>query len=36
LRLGKLGRRVKLMIGGMTGWADEGFTFAQGLETGPV
>jgi rhodanese-related sulfurtransferase len=36
LRLGKLGRRVKLMIGGMTGWADEGFTFAQGSETGPV
>jgi rhodanese-related sulfurtransferase len=26
LRLGKLGRRVKLMIGGMTGWIDEGFS----------
>jgi rhodanese-related sulfurtransferase len=30
LRLGKLGRKVKLMIGGMTGWADEGFAFAKG------
>ena len=27
LRLGRLGRKVKVMIGGMTGWADEGFTF---------
>ncbi|MDD3447118.1 MAG: rhodanese-like domain-containing protein [Zavarzinia sp.] len=25
LRLADLGRPVKLMIGGMTGWADEGF-----------
>ena len=24
-RLARLGRRVKLMIGGMTGWLDEGF-----------
>lgn len=30
LRLAKLGRRVKLMIGGITGWADEGFAFAKG------
>lgn len=30
LRLARLGRKVKLMIGGLTGWADEGFTFAQG------
>lgn len=30
LRLGRLGRRVKVMIGGMTGWADEGFPFASG------
>jgi rhodanese-related sulfurtransferase len=30
LRLGKLGRKVKVMIGGMTGWADEGFAFATG------
>lgn len=29
LRLAKLGRKVKLMIGGMTGWADEGFAFAS-------
>jgi rhodanese-related sulfurtransferase len=25
LRLARLGRPVKLMLGGMTGWADEGF-----------
>lgn len=28
LRLAQLGRRAKLMLGGMTGWADEGFPFA--------
>lgn len=28
LRLAELGRPVKLMIGGMTGWADEGFAVA--------
>lgn len=28
-RLGSLGRKVKVMIGGMTGWADEGFEFAS-------
>ena len=27
LRLARLGRPVKIMIGGMTGWADEGFEF---------
>ncbi|MBW6423213.1 rhodanese-like domain-containing protein [Rhizobium sp. XQZ8] len=27
LRLARLGLSVKLMIGGMTGWADEGFSF---------
>ncbi|MBB2677558.1 UNVERIFIED_ORG: rhodanese-related sulfurtransferase [Rhizobium esperanzae] len=27
LRLARLGLRAKLMIGGMTGWADEGFAF---------
>jgi rhodanese-related sulfurtransferase len=31
LRLARLGRPVKLMIGGMTGWADEGFAFEVGL-----
>lgn len=31
LRLAQLGRRVKVMIGGMTGWADEGFTFVEGV-----
>lgn len=28
LRLAQLGRPVKLMLGGITGWADEGFAFA--------
>ncbi|ESQ89917.1 hypothetical protein ABAC460_11500 [Asticcacaulis sp. AC460] len=28
LKLARLGRKVKVMIGGMTGWADEGFAFA--------
>ena len=26
LRLARLGRPVKLMIGGVTGWLDEGYT----------
>jgi rhodanese-related sulfurtransferase len=30
LRLAELKRAVKLMLGGMTGWADEGFVFATG------
>jgi rhodanese-related sulfurtransferase len=30
LRLATLGRPVKLLLGGMTGWADEGFAFASG------
>jgi rhodanese-related sulfurtransferase len=29
LRISRLGRPVKVMIGGMTGWADEGFAFAE-------
>lgn len=28
LKLARLGRQVKVMIGGVTGWADEGFAFA--------
>ena len=36
LRLSQLGRPVKLMLGGMTGWADEGFPFAQGSEPGSL
>ena len=28
LRLAELGRPVKLMLGGLTGWADEGFAYA--------
>ena len=27
LKLSNLGRPVKVMLGGMTGWADEGFAF---------
>ena len=30
LRIAKLGRRVKLMIGGVTGWLDEGYELARG------
>ncbi|QFY60942.1 rhodanese-like domain-containing protein [Rhizobium grahamii] len=33
LRLARLGLQVKVMIGGMTGWADEGFTFQSNSET---
>jgi len=29
IRLARLGRPVKEMIGGMTGWADEGFAFSS-------
>ncbi|WP_201830424.1 rhodanese-like domain-containing protein [Microvirga zambiensis] len=36
LRLATLGRPVKLMLGGMTGWADEGFLFASGSEPGSL
>ncbi|MBY3174752.1 rhodanese-like domain-containing protein [Rhizobium leguminosarum] len=32
-RLANLGLQTKLMIGGMTGWADEGFAFEQGVST---
>ncbi len=30
IRLAKLGRPVKLMIGGVTGWIDEGFALKRG------
>ncbi len=30
LKLARLGRPVKIMIGGITGWEDEGFVFASG------
>lgn len=30
LRLAKLGRPVKIMAGGVTGWLDEGFAFESG------
>ena len=36
LRLSKLGHPVKLMLGGIMGWADEGFGFASGTEPGAV
>jgi rhodanese-related sulfurtransferase len=36
LQLAGLGRSVKLMLGGMTGWADEGFAFAAGEAPGSV
>ncbi len=31
LRLARLGRPVKIMAGGVTGWLDEGFELATGL-----
>jgi rhodanese-related sulfurtransferase len=34
LKLATLGRPVKLMIGGITGWEDEGLPFATGDEPG--
>ncbi|MDZ7840981.1 MAG: rhodanese-like domain-containing protein [Gammaproteobacteria bacterium] len=36
IRLARLGRPVKEMIGGVTSWADEGFEFAYGDEPGEV
>ncbi|SCC77971.1 rhodanese-like domain-containing protein [Saliniramus fredricksonii] len=36
VRLAQLGRPVKEMIGGVTGWTDEGFDFAHGSEPGAV
>lgn len=32
VRLAKLGRPVKVMPGGITGWLDEGFTLNTGME----
>jgi rhodanese-related sulfurtransferase len=32
LKLSRLGRPVKVMLGGMTGWADEGFAFEASSE----
>jgi hypothetical protein len=34
--LAELKRPVKLMLGGMTGWADEGFAFAAGDAPGSL
>lgn len=36
IALAKLGRPVKEMIGGVTGWADEGFVFAEGEQPGSL
>ncbi len=36
VRLAGIGRPVKIMIGGITGWADEGFAFATGEVAGLV
>lgn len=39
LRLARLGRPVKIMLGGITGWADEGLALADGpapASAGPV
>ncbi|MBU8546117.1 rhodanese-like domain-containing protein [Roseomonas sp. ROY-5-3] len=36
LRLARLGRPVKLMLGGMTGWEDEGFVIERGEQAGSV
>ena len=36
LKLARLGRPVKLMIGGITGWEDEGLPFANGEEPGAL
>ena len=32
LKLARLGRRGKLMIGGLEGWADEGFAFSSAFD----
>ena len=36
VRLARLGRSVKEMIGGVKGWLDEGFSLADGSELGDV
>lgn len=36
LKLARLGRPVKIMIGGLTGWADEALPFASGSEPGSL
>lgn len=36
LRLAEMGRPVKELIGGMTGWSDEGFAYFGGDESGNV
>jgi rhodanese-related sulfurtransferase len=36
LKLARLGRPVKIMIGGITGWADEELPFASGPDAGDL
>ncbi len=35
LALARLGRRVKVMTGGVTGWLDEGFPLSEGEASSP-
>jgi len=35
VRLARLERPVKMMIGGVTGWVDDGFTLVTDVERGP-
>lgn len=35
-KLARLGRPVKIMIGGITGWADDGLAYATGPEPGDI
>ena len=36
VKLAQLGRPVKELIGGMTGWADEGFSYFAGDQPGHI
>ena len=36
LKIARLGRPVKIMIGGIAGWADDGLPFASGAEPGSL
>jgi rhodanese-related sulfurtransferase len=36
LKLARIGRPVKIMIGGIAGWMDEGLPFASGPDPGSL
>ncbi|QPQ54808.1 rhodanese-like domain-containing protein [Allosphingosinicella flava] len=36
LKLARLGRKVKVMIGGLWGWVDEGYSVAHGVDPGSL